>query len=75
MPKPFLHKNGSGSIYTWRNIVSMPLRESVVFPKIISLKVNVIVRRLELELVYYPVVIQHVRHYARGTALSYWNTD
>ena len=42
------------------------MMELILFPKIICLKVIILVG-LEFEHAYYEVTIQHVNHYAMGT--------
>ena len=44
------------------------IRRFIPFPKVISLKVNIIAQ-LEFELTNYDVAVQHISHYAMRTPL------
>ena len=66
MPKPFLKRNSSGTIYellyspnSWED------KEVHAFLKGISPKVNVIVQ-LEFKLAYYDFTVQYFNHFAMG---------
>ena len=54
-PKPFSQKNSSGTIQP----IAGRIRGFILFPKGISLKVNVIAR-LEYELVYYDSTVHRI---------------
>ena len=62
MPKPFLQKICSGSI----SPTAERNKEAHLFLRSINPKTNVI-ERLEFELAYYDVAVQHVNHNDKGT--------
>ena len=63
MPKPYFYKNSNGTI---QPIDCDGDKRVHTFPKNISPNVSVMVR-LEFELAYNNVTVQHVSHYATGT--------